>query len=126
MRAAVSWDGYSWVAVLDGGGVTQARRLDQLPGRLAEVAKLMGGRTVPPDAFELDIDYGDELGAQAADLRARRSELAAADEQLVADSSTIIRALRATGLSLRDIAAMTGVSYQRVHQLTSNRITSEV
>ncbi len=36
MRAAVTWDDYSWVAVLEGGGVTQAKRLDQLPARLVD------------------------------------------------------------------------------------------
>ena len=33
-----SRDGRYWVAVPDAGGVTQARRLDQLPGRIAEVS----------------------------------------------------------------------------------------
>ncbi|MGI8753160.1 MAG: type II toxin-antitoxin system HicB family antitoxin [Acidimicrobiales bacterium] len=124
MRATVNWDGYSWVAVLDGGGVTQAKRLDQLPARLAEVVKLMTGQAVAPDAIELEIDYGDGLGARAAELRSQRAELAAADERLVAESAAIIRALRSEGLSLRDIAVMTGVSYQRVHQLTRDRVAS--
>lgn len=53
MRAAVTWDDYSWVAVLEGGGVTQAKRLDQLPARLVEVVKLMTNETVAPDAIEL-------------------------------------------------------------------------
>jgi len=124
MRAAAMWDGYSWVAVLDGGGVTQAKRLDQLPARLVEVVRLMTGETVTSDAIELDIDYGGDLGVRAADLRSRRVKLAAADEQIAAEFAAIAQALRSQGLSLRDIAVMTGASYQRVHQLTKARVAS--
>lgn len=124
MRAAVTWDGYSWVAVVDGGGVTQAKRLDQLPSRLVEVVKLMTGTVVGPEAIELDIDYGGDLGARAAELRSRRAMLAAADDELGVDSATVVQGLRSQGLSLRDIAVMTGVSHQRVHQLTKPRVAS--
>jgi hypothetical protein len=35
------WDGFNWVAEPETGGVTQARRLDQLPARLSEVVELI-------------------------------------------------------------------------------------
>jgi hypothetical protein len=57
---AVEWDGHYWVATPASGGVTQAKRLDQLPARLAEVIHLMTGEGVAPDGIDLDIHYGDD------------------------------------------------------------------
>lgn len=56
-RAHVEKDGRSWVATLDAGGVTQARRLDQLPERLAEVHELMTGESIDPDDIALEVDF---------------------------------------------------------------------
>ena len=118
-RAAVEWDGRYWVAVPEAGGVTQARRLDQLPGRIAEVIYLMSGQEVDPSEIVLDIDYGDELGRSAAQLRERRASLEASEKELAALTAATARALRARGMNLRDIGTLTGVSYQRIHQLVS-------
>lgn len=52
-------------------GVTQARQLDQLPERLADVYELMTGEAINPDEIELAID---SPGAAAA-VRANRSRL---------------------------------------------------
>ena len=60
-RATVEWDGRYWVATPESGGVTQARRLDQLPARLAEVIHLMTGEDVVPSDIDLDIRYDDDL-----------------------------------------------------------------
>lgn len=119
MRAHVTWDGRYWVAVLKGGGTTQAKRLDQLPARLVEVIKLMTGKTVPADEVTLDIDYGDGLGRVAAELRSERAAAEAVAEDLQERTVTVIRQLRASGASTRDIGTMTGLSHQRVSQVVS-------
>lgn len=119
MRAHVTWDGYYWVAVLDGGGTTQAKRLDQLPARLVEVVRLMTGETVPADEIGLDIDYGDGLGRIAAELQSERVAAEAATQYLQERTVTLIRQLRASGVSIRDIGTMTGLSHQRVSQVVS-------
>jgi hypothetical protein len=110
---------YSRVAVLKGGGTTQAKRLDQLPARLVEVIKLMTGKTVPADEVTLDIDYGDGLGRVAAELRNERAAAEAVAEHLQEQTVTVIRKLRASGASVRDIGTMTGLSHQRVSQVVS-------
>lgn len=118
-RATVEWDGRYWVAVLEGGGVTQAKRLDQLPERIVEVIRLMTGQAVSPDDVDLEIHYDDELGRQAAELRRRRAEIEVSERELADRTAATARALRARGMNLRDIGTLTGVSYQRIHQLVS-------
>jgi hypothetical protein len=110
-RVTVEWDGRYWVATPATGGVTQARRLDQLPTRIVEVIHLMSGADVDP--------ADDELGLRAAELRDRRAELEASEKELAAVTAATARALRERGMNLRDIGTLTGVSYQRVHQLVS-------
>jgi hypothetical protein len=53
MKATVTWDGDSWVGVLDEGGVTRSDRLELLLERLPELAQLMTGHTVPASEIEL-------------------------------------------------------------------------
>jgi hypothetical protein len=110
-RATVEWDGRYWVATPESGGVTQARRLDQLPARLAEVMHLMTGEDVDPSDVDLDVRYDDdELGRQAAELRDRRVELEASAKELAELTAATARALRKRGMNLRDIGKLTGVS----------------
>ena len=119
-RATAEWDGFAWVAAAaDYDDVfTQARRLEQLPERLSEALRLMKGKRVPPNKWELQIDYG-ELGREAAEVKQMRSQIEEAEQLLSARTAKVARALRAQGMNLRDIGTLTGVSYQRVHQLVS-------
>lgn len=117
MKARVEWDGHSWAAEPEGErGVTQAKRLDQLPARLSEVAHLMTGETIALEDWDLAIHLGD-LGDQAAALRRQRAELDAAEQQLAARTRETAQALRSKGVSLRDIGSLLGVPLLRVHQL---------
>ncbi len=119
MRAYVTWDGYSWVAVLEGGGTTQAKRLDQLPVRLVEVVKLMSGDTVGARDITLEVDYGDGLAQAAAELRNERVAAEMTAQQVQQRTADVICQLRATGATVRDIATMTGLSHQRISQVVS-------
>lgn len=115
MRAAVEWDGYNWVAIPEVGGTTQAKRIDQLPERVAEVVELMTGKVIDPADVVLDIDFP---GAdEATALREMRESIATAEAELTARTRRCVLQLRKKGVTLRDAAVMVGVSYQRVHQL---------
>jgi hypothetical protein len=116
-RATAEWDGHWWVAVPAAGGVTQARRLDQLPAHIVEVISLMTGQKVDPTDVVLDVIYD---GRKISDLRDRRAELATEEAALQQATVETARALRAKGMNLRDIAVATGVSHQRVHQLLAD------
>lgn len=119
-KARVEWDGRRWVAILHAGGVTQARRLDQLPERLAEVHVLMTGETINPDDIELEIDFPG--AADAAAVRADRALLSAAEVELADATAATVAQLRARDVSMRDVATMVGVSHQRVQQLAARAV----
>jgi hypothetical protein len=118
----------SWVAQVpaEAGGVredasTWARNLPALDRYVREVIVL--GADLPDEAMAgLDIAYeyrtGDPaLDAAAADLRARRTDLAEATAVLTRDTAAHARALVEAGWSMRDVAALLGISPQRVSQV---------
>ena len=109
MIARVHWDGFSWVAEPETGGVTQARRLDQLPARLSEVVELMTGAAVPAEDWDLDVTFEGPLAQRAAAVR----------KKLMKRATDIEGDLRDHGMIFRDIGTLTGISYQRAHQLVS-------
>lgn len=115
--ARVEWDGHYWIAVPDCGGLTQAKRLSQLPERLAEVIQLMTNVKVDANAISLDIHVDDDLSRETEGLRKERQRLEMIDSELAARTLATARALRDRGMNLRDIGTLTGLSYQRVHQM---------
>ena len=119
MIARVHWDGFNWVAEPEAGGVTQARRLDQLPARLSEVVELMTGVAVPAEDWDLDVSFEGSLARRAAAVRKMRDELDERERSVLDETVRVVRDLRDHGMSFRDIATLTGISYQRAHQLVS-------
>ena len=119
MIARVHWDGFNWVAEPEAGGVTQARRLDQLPARLSEVVELMTGVAVPAGDWDLDVTFEGSLAQRAAAVRKMRDELDERERSVLDETVGVVRDLRDHGMSFRDIGTLTGISYQRAHQLVS-------
>jgi hypothetical protein len=121
IKVNVEHDGYNWVAIPECGGTTSARRIDQLAERICEVVELMTGQTVTPEQLDLDV----HVPGAAEALQARAARQAAEDANALSAelTSAAVAALSAAGCSVRDIGALVGVSYQRVHQL-SPRSTS--
>jgi predicted RNase H-like HicB family nuclease len=117
--ATTEWDGYNWVAEIDEipGALTQAKRLDLIPGRLVEVLKLVTGKRVSEKDIRLDLNDEGEGAELAAEVRALRADVQRLETVLNEKTPVAIRKLRKRGMSLRDVGALTGVSYQRVHQL---------
>jgi len=116
-KVTVEWDGYNWAGIVEGGGTTQARRLDQIPGRVVEVVKLMTGTTIAAVDVDMDIHVPGESDEGIAATRALRGEVTRLQDDLQDRTRRTAKALRAQGLPLRDIGQIVGVSYQRVHQL---------
>lgn len=99
------------------GAVSQVRRLDQAADDMREAVAYLSGlpesdvdiTVVPvlPDAFQLHLEEARRLAAVAADANRRAAE----------ESRAAARALRAEGLTLRDVGTVMGVSHQRAQQL---------
>jgi predicted RNase H-like HicB family nuclease len=103
------------------GAITQARRLHQVEAMAREVVSLL--LEVPPDSFDLDVrpsipeDVRAEL-TRARDLQRQAERSQAEAASLVRDAA---RKLRAQGLTVADVGAVLGVSFQRASQLLDQR-----
>jgi len=119
-KVRAEWDGYNWVGEVEGGGVTQAKRLELLRERAVEVAKLMSGKVIDADdvAFEIVVPGIDitEVADEIARLDLQVHELQA---RLMERRRATVRVLKKHGFTLRDIGTITGLSHQRVDQLLS-------
>lgn len=113
-------DGF-WVAAVAGvaGAATETRRLAHLE---VEVRDLLSGLLdVDDDTFDLEFQFAPALASAAAGaLRAYRSSrerLAAVQSVYERGQARVVQQLRADGVTLRDVAYLTGMSHQRVQQL---------
>ena len=118
-RVDVERDGRFWLLRVAEVGVTQARHLREVDTMARDLIAL----TTDSDPATFDLDVHVEVPAatrrhlqQAERLRdqARDSQSKAADELRAAAQE-----LARSGLPLRDIGQLLGVSYQRAHQLVS-------
>jgi DNA-directed RNA polymerase specialized sigma subunit len=112
------WRG-GWELHIDNGeaGVTQCRTLDQAEQEVRDYLETLHDR----DFSDAEIHVVPELGGLERDVAAARRETeAAAAAQIAAaeHSRRVVRALRASGLSVTDTAAVLGISRGRVSQLT--------
>lgn len=117
--AHCEWDGHSWVASVEEvpGAFTQAKRLELLPPRVAEVIKLMTGNAVAESDITLVRELTGEVGEQAEEVARLRADLDDIQRTLNDRQPKVIRSLRRHGLTIRDIGALVGLSPQRVQQI---------
>ena len=103
------------------GAITQARRLDQVEAMAREVVSLL--LEVAPNSFDLDVQAAipDEVRAELA----RARDLQRQAERAQAEAATLVRdvarKLREQGLTVADVGAVLGVSFQRASQLLDRR-----
>lgn len=107
-----------WVGIVRGiaGVHSQPRRLEQLPGRLAEALAAAGveGAQVK---LKVNLPRPTMSKVRRATETRRRAEAAnGAAQGALRDAA---KALTNEGLSVRDAAEMLGISFQRVRQLVS-------
>lgn len=125
-RVRVTREGNSWLAdALDlPGAHTWARSLARLDENIREAIALVEALPEGAEA-DLDIDYlyqiGDhELDDQATAARAERVRIEALRRELARSTEQLAQELvRRRGFSVSDAATLTGVSKQRISQLTS-------
>jgi DNA-binding NarL/FixJ family response regulator len=124
-RVVVTREDRQWLADVPelAGAHTYARSLPSLDQAVREVVVLAVG--LPDEAMPelvLDYDYhtGDpDLDATALQVRRLRREADDLAATAAARTSQAAAQLVACGLSVRDVAALLGISPQRVSQLTA-------
>jgi hypothetical protein len=126
-RVVVAREDGAWLADIPElpGAHTYARTLPALDRAVREVVVLAADR---PDedmpALRLAYEYrtGDpDVDTTAAEVRALREEADQLAATATARTSAAAELLVARGMSVRDVAAMLGISPQRVSQLTTPR-----
>lgn len=119
-HVTAEWDeGGGWVLTCTTvpGAVSQCARLEQASGEMAEALTRVEGRDVIPEEITVSWHVPGAVGTaaeRAAELRSRAEQIAA---EVAAKTRQAVRELREAGLSYRDIGTVTGISYQRAHQL---------
>jgi hypothetical protein len=121
-QVEVTRDGRWWIiSVPEIDGLTQARRLADVKQAARELIAV----TLDIRLSEVDVDvaFGDIDGIRVGDyielISSEKAEAARLEEDATAKTKTLVKQLVAHNVPLRDIGAMLGLSFQRVHQLAA-------
>jgi hypothetical protein len=122
-RVTISREEPWWVAVIDGVGATEAKKIAELEDMVRDLIMVM--RDLDKPDFDLAWDY--DLPAEAAealkDYLRSRQEREAAESRYLADAERAAKALDAANVSTREAAQLMHLSHQRVQQLRSRART---
>lgn len=119
-HAVVSRSGKFWaVYVADIGRWTQARHLRELDAMTEDLIELMTDADPGSFTVQYDIQLPESIQQHLALAERLRSESANAQAEAAAEVRAAARELHDSGLPLRDVGRILGVSYQRAHQLVS-------
>ncbi len=116
---ATRWDG-GWELAIDGDPVTQVRTLDRAEQQVRDYLDTLNPAVDHSDvSVNLVPNLGDGVSVHVKE--AREATAAAQEHQLAAarQARTVVRELRAHGVSVTDTAALLGVSRGRISQLDS-------
>lgn len=116
-RAVARREGRLWVVDVEGVGVTQGRSLTESQLMARDLVAVV--REVDPQDVVIDftVDLGAELRSRVEDARRLAAEAEAAQRHAAHASRAVVLALRESGLTGKDAAAVLEVSEQRVSQL---------
>jgi hypothetical protein len=123
-RATVHREGDWWVIDVDGVGATQAKRLDKVEYMARDLVASM--RDVPIDDVEVDVtfDLAPEVERVVAAAKAAADAARVAQKRATELAQEAVTRLQGEHWSMRDIARVTGVSFQRVHQVLNEAIAA--
>ncbi|MGC8628560.1 MAG: type II toxin-antitoxin system HicB family antitoxin [Acidimicrobiales bacterium] len=117
-KATVTKDGRSWLVYVPAvERYTQARNLRELDAMTADLIEVMTGEHL--EAVDYDIQLPAEVKEHLEAAERYRATMASARSQAAAEVRAAARALHESGVPLRDIGKLLGVTYQRAHQLVA-------
>jgi hypothetical protein len=111
------------IADVGGGIYTQARRLDQAEAMARDAIALT--LDVPPDSFAVEVVpvLPQDWEAELNEVREARQSAAAAEHRAQASLDGFVRRLVDSGLTVRDVGVLLGLSYQRVARRARRTLT---
>ena len=120
-RAQVTRDGRWWmISVSEIDGLTQARRLSEVELMARELIAVTLDLRLSEVAVDVTLDIDDiDVESTIKAIRKEKEDAALLEEDAAAKTKTLVKELVAHDVPLRDIGAMLGLSFQRVHQLAA-------
>jgi hypothetical protein len=119
-QANVPRDGRFWYIEVPGlEGATQGRNLTEVEEMAREFIAIVTDTDVADVAVTINVELPPEVQRHLDAARALREEEAAARSQAAAEYRAAARALRAEGMTVREIGRALGVSFQRAQQLVA-------
>jgi hypothetical protein len=118
----VTREGRWWlISVPQIDGVTQARRYADIEKMARDLIAIT--LDVRLSEVAVDVTFGDIDGVPVASriqtIASEKEKAAQLEQDAAAQTKTLVRELVAHNVPLRDIGAMLGLSFQRVHQLAA-------
>ena len=117
-EATAFLDGKFWIIEIPAiDGITQARSVKEIDVMVRDLISIM--TETEPDSFDVNMKLllPDDVAATLKRAGELRDIADSARKEAAAESRRAAKALRASGLTVRDIGAALGVSFQRAHQL---------
>ncbi|MUK02809.1 antitoxin HicB [Vibrio cholerae] len=119
-NATARREGKWWVIEIpELGQTTQARTFAEIKVMATDLAAVM--RDVDPSEVEVSVrvDTPELPEATWREAREKTQQAQQLTREAAAASREVVNSLRASGYTMRDIAAILGMSHQRVSQLTA-------
>lgn len=114
-------DGQWWVVQCDQlpAAISQVRRLDQAAETHREAIAFVAGIAEADVDVDVTVVMDEPVASQLQRVAQLRATARDAEQEARALWSASAHELRESGMTVRDIGAVLGVSYQRAHQLVS-------
>jgi len=108
------------ISVPEIDGLTQARRLSEVELMARELIAVTLDLRLSEVAVDVTLDIDDiDVESTIKAIRKEKEDAALLEEDAAAKTKTLVKELVAHNVPLRDIGAMLGLSFQRVHQLAA-------
>ena len=121
-------EGNWWIVQNDQhpGAISQVRRLDAAAEAQREAIAFVAGVDQADVVVVIRAELAPAIARSLDEATALRAEAAEKDARALSLRRAIALALQDDGLTLRDIAVVLGISYQRVHQLVHDEAQAAV
>lgn len=117
-EATVTRDGRFWLIEIDGlDGATQARNLREVDLMATEFVAITTDQELDDVLVKWRVELPEEVRKHLEAVEASRRAEAEARQAAASELRHAARALRALGLSVREVGAALGMSHQRAQQL---------
>jgi hypothetical protein len=116
-RATVTREDPWWVAVVQGVGATESKRIAELEDMVRDLIVVMRDLDTPDFNVIWEYDLPDEAAEALKDYQRSRREHEVAEQRYNQDAERAAKALDRAKVSTREAAQLMGISHQRVQQL---------